>query len=66
MARTDAPDRQLLEELRQDPAPKAVSSNPWSPQSTIAPQRPPRRPDPFARLRMAGYRISAWLQSLGR
>ena len=63
-------DRQLLEQLRQDPAPQVPP-----PQVQVAQRARPganhpasasaaRSSDPFEPLRVAGYRITQWMQSL--
>lgn len=58
-------DRELLEQLRQDPAPQVVqrATGPYA-----RPTRSPgaQRSDPFQPLRAAGDRLGQWLQSLGR
>ena len=67
-----AVDRQLLDQLRQDPAPQAPP-----PQVQVAQRARPgayrtagapaaRSSDPFEPLRVAGYRITQWMQSLTR
>jgi len=67
---TGQADRQLLEQLRQDPAPQVPP-----PQVQVAQRARPganrpasgpaaRSSDPFEPLRVAGYRITQWMQSL--
>jgi DNA-binding response OmpR family regulator len=55
-------DRELLEQLRQDPAPKAVqrATGPYA-RPSLSPG--PRRSDPFAPVRAAGDRLGQWLDS---
>ena len=61
-------DRQLLEQLRQDPAPQIVAP----PQGVQRPARvarssnASRSPDPFEPLRTAAQDFEHWLQSIGR
>jgi hypothetical protein len=67
-----AVDRRLLEQLRQDPAPEvpppqvqvAQHSRPVA--NRPAGARPARSSDPFEPLRVAGNRITQWMQSLTR
>jgi CheY-like chemotaxis protein len=58
-------DRELLEQLRQDPAPQIVqrATGPYA-----RPTRSPgaRRSDPFEPVRAAGDRLGQWLKSLSR
>lgn len=68
LPQTGTVDRQLLEQLRQDPAPEVVA-----PQVAQRPARPARAPaasrsssDPFDPLRTAAQDFERWLQSLGR
>jgi hypothetical protein len=68
-----AVDRQLLEQLRQDPAPQVpspqmqVAQRAARPGAYRAAGAPAARPsDPFEPLRVAGYRITQWMQSLTR
>ena len=58
-------DRELLEQLRQDPAPQLVqrAAGPYA-RPTRSPG--PRRSDPFEPVRAAGNRLGQWLDSLGR
>jgi CheY-like chemotaxis protein len=58
-------DRELLEQLRQDPAPKIVqrATGPYA-RPTSSPG--PRRSDPFEPMRVAGNRLGQWLESLTR
>jgi peptidoglycan hydrolase-like protein with peptidoglycan-binding domain len=55
-------DRELLERLRQDPAPKIVR-RPAGPYYRPAPSPPPRSSNPFASIRAAGDRLGQWLDS---
>jgi hypothetical protein len=66
-SQTGTVDRELLAQLRQDPAPQPaprVARSETAPQST----RPPaaRRSDPFEPVRVAGDRIGRWLESMVR
>ena len=67
LPQTGTIDRQLLEQLRQDPAPEVVA-----PQVVQRPARPARASgatrssDPFDPLRTAAQDFERWLQSLGR
>jgi hypothetical protein len=58
-------DRELLEQLRQDPAPQIVqrAAGPYA-----RPTRSPgaRRSDPFEPVRAAGNSLGKWLESLVR
>ncbi|MFI4998726.1 MAG: peptidoglycan-binding protein [Reyranellales bacterium] len=54
-------DRQLLEQLRQDPAPQVVAQRAARPTARRA-----RPSDPFESLRVAGDNITQWLNSLTR
>jgi CheY-like chemotaxis protein len=58
-------DRELLEQLRQDPAPQIVqgATGPYA-RPTLSPG--PRRSDPFAPVRAAGDRLGQWLDSRAR
>jgi hypothetical protein len=58
-------DRELLEQLRQDPAPKIVqrATGPYA-RPTRSPG--PRRSDPFEPVRAAGDRPGRWMESLTR
>jgi hypothetical protein len=58
-------DRELLEQLRQDPAPQIVQ-RPVGPYSRPTPSPGPRRSDPFAPVRAAGDRLGQWLDSRAR
>jgi DNA-binding response OmpR family regulator len=53
-------DRELLEQLRHDPAPKIVQ-RPAGPYARPTPK--PRRSDPFEAVRTAGDRLGQWLDS---
>ena len=55
-------DRELLEQLRQDPAPTVVqrATGPYA-RPSLSPG--PRRSDPFAPVRAAGDRLGQWLDS---
>ena len=55
-------DRELLERLRQDPAPKIVRRA-AGPYYRPAPSPPPRSSNPFASIRAAGDRLGQWLDS---
>lgn len=62
---TGTVDRQLLEQLRQDPAPQlALRATRPVVRTTGSPA--PRRSDVFGSVRLAGDRFSRWLDSLGR
>jgi peptidoglycan hydrolase-like protein with peptidoglycan-binding domain len=65
LPQTGKADRQLLEQLRQDPAPQVAqrAARP-GPRATGAP--PQRRSDPFEPVRTAGNRLGRWLDSLVR
>jgi DNA-binding response OmpR family regulator len=58
-------DRELLEQLRRDPAPQLVqrAAGPYA-RPTRSPG--PRRSDPFEPIRAAGNRLGQWLDSLAR
>jgi hypothetical protein len=58
-------DRELLEQLRQDPAPQIVQ-RPAGPYARPTPSPGPRRSDPFAPVRAAGDRLGQWLDSRAR
>jgi len=67
LPQTGTIDRQLLEQLRQDPAPEVVA--PQVVQRTARPARASgaaRSSDPFDPLRTAAQDFERWLQSLGR
>jgi hypothetical protein len=53
-------DRELLEQLRHDPAPEIVQ-RPAGPYARPTPK--PRRSDPFEAVRTAGDRLGQWLDS---
>jgi hypothetical protein len=55
-------DRELLEQLRQDPAPKIVQRA-AGPYARPTPSPGPRRSDPFEPVRAAGDRLGQWLDS---
>jgi len=59
---TGTVDRQLLEQLRQDPAPQIVqrAAGPYA-RPTLSPG--PRRSDPFEPVRAAGNSLGRWLDS---
>jgi len=66
LPQTDAINRELLEALRQDPAPQVAQAPPPprpAPQRAYYTQR--RSNDPFESLRIAGDKFGRWLQSLG-
>ena len=58
-------DRELLERLRQDPAPQ-IAQRPAGPYARPTPSPGPRRSDPFASVRAAGDRLGQWLDSRAR
>jgi peptidoglycan hydrolase-like protein with peptidoglycan-binding domain len=53
-------DRELLEQLRQDPAPTVVQRA-TGPYARPTSSRGPQRSDPFAPVRAAGDRLGQWL-----
>jgi CheY-like chemotaxis protein len=55
-------DRELLEQLRQDPAPTVVQRA-TGPYARPTSSRGPQRSDPFAPVRAAGDRLGRWLDS---
>jgi hypothetical protein len=55
-------DRELLEQLRHDPAPKIVQRT-AGPYARPTPSPAPRRPSPFESVRAAGDRLGQWLDS---
>jgi peptidoglycan hydrolase-like protein with peptidoglycan-binding domain len=55
-------DRELLEQLRQDPAPRVVQRG-TGPYARPTSSRGPQRSDPFAPVRAAGDRLGQWLDS---
>ena len=55
-------DRELLEQLRHDPAPKIVQRT-AGPYARPTPSPEPRRPNPFESVRAAGDRLGQWLDS---
>ena len=55
-------DRELLEQLRQDPALQVVQ-RPAGPYARPTPSAGPRRSDPSAPVRAAGDRLGQWLDS---
>ena len=62
-------DRQLLEQLRQDPAAQVaqqVAQRAARPDGRVTPSSRPRRSDPFEPVRTAGNRFGQWLNSLTR
>ena len=62
-------DRQLLEQLRQDPAAQVaqqVAQRAARPDGRVTPSSRPRRSDPFEPVRTAGNRFGQWLDSLTR
>jgi peptidoglycan hydrolase-like protein with peptidoglycan-binding domain len=66
-AQTGLIDRDLLAQLRQDPAPQpAPRIARADPPPRAAQSVPPRRSDPFEPVRSAGDRVGRWLQSLVR
>jgi hypothetical protein len=62
---TGTVDRDLLEQLRQDPAPQ-VAQPATRPDARAARSPGPRRADPFEPVRAAGNRLGQWLRSLTR
>jgi Putative peptidoglycan binding domain len=62
---TGTVDRDLLEQLRQDPAPQ-VAQPATRPDARAARSPAPRRADPFEPVRAAGDRLGQWLRSLTR
>jgi DNA-binding NarL/FixJ family response regulator len=58
-------DRELLDQLRQDPAPQIVQ-RPAGPYARPTASPGPRRSDPFASVRAAGDRLGQWLDSRAR
>jgi hypothetical protein len=58
-------DRELLEQLRQDPAPQ-LAQRAARPDARAARSPAPRRSDPFEPVRTAGNRFGQWLESLTR
>ncbi len=62
---TGTVDRELLEQLRQDPAPQ-VAQPAARPDARAVRSPAPRRADPFEPVRAAGNRLSQWLRSLTR
>ena len=68
---TSAVDRQLLEQLRQDPAPQVVAPQVAQRSARPGPARTTnssgaRSSDPFEPMRTAAHRFEQWVQSLGR
>jgi peptidoglycan hydrolase-like protein with peptidoglycan-binding domain len=66
---TGTVDRQLLEQLRQDPAPpvpQQVAQRAARPDGRATRPPEPRRSDPFDSARAAGNRLGRWLDSLMR
>ena len=55
-------DRELLQQLRHDPAPKIVQRTAGS-YARPTPSPEPRRPNPFESVRAAGDRLGQWLDS---
>jgi hypothetical protein len=55
-------DRELLKQLRHDPAPKIVQRT-AGPYARPTPSPEPRRPSPFDSVRAAGDRLGQWLDS---
>jgi hypothetical protein len=64
-AQTGTVDRQLLEQLRQDPAPQ-VAQRAARPDTRATRSPAARRSDPFEPVRAAGNRLGQWLDSLMR
>jgi hypothetical protein len=62
---TGTVDRELLEQLRQDPAPQ-VAQPAARPDARATRSPGPRRSDPFEPVRAAGSRLGRWLDSLTR
>ena len=63
-AQTGTVDRQLLEQLRRDPAPQVAQR--VRPDTRSARSPAARRSDPFEPVRAAGNRLGQWLDSLVR
>ncbi len=66
---TGTVDRQLLEQLRQDPAPpvpQQVAQRAAKPDARATRPPEPRHSDPFDSMRAAGNRLGRWLDSLMR
>jgi peptidoglycan hydrolase-like protein with peptidoglycan-binding domain len=61
-AQTGTIDRDLLEQLRQDPAPQVAQST-ATPGARATRSPGPRRSDPFDSVRTAGNRLGRWLDS---
>ncbi len=67
LPQTGTIDRQLLEQLRQDPAPQVVAPQVAQRPARVARTSHASRPsDPFEPLRTAAQDFERWLQSLGR
>ena len=68
LPQTGVIDRQLLEQLRQDPAPQIVAPQQVAqrPARVVRASSAPRSSDPFEPLRTAAQDFERWLQSLGR
>jgi peptidoglycan hydrolase-like protein with peptidoglycan-binding domain len=62
LPQTGKVDRDLLEQLRQDPAPTVVQRA-TGPYARPTSSRGPQRSDPFASVRAAGDRLGQWLDS---
>ena len=62
LAQTGKVDRELLEQLRHDPAPKIVQRT-AGPYARPTPSPEPRRATPFDSVRAAGDRLGQWLDS---
>jgi hypothetical protein len=62
---TGTVNRQLLEQLRQDPAPQ-IAQRTARPDTRATRWPAPRRSDPFEPVRVAGERFGRWLDSLVR
>jgi hypothetical protein len=65
-SQTGTVDRELLEQLRQDPAPQVVqqvAQRAATPGARATRSPGPRRSDPFEPVRAAGNRLGRWLES---
>jgi peptidoglycan hydrolase-like protein with peptidoglycan-binding domain len=66
LVQTGKLDRELLEQLRQDPAPQVAGAPATAGIQRATYARRTQSSDPFAPLRTAGDRFGQWLQSLTR
>jgi peptidoglycan hydrolase-like protein with peptidoglycan-binding domain len=65
LPQTDTINRELLEALRQDPAPQVAQAPPPPRPASRRAYVQRRSDDPFESLRIAGDRLGRWLQSIG-